>query len=93
MLKQFTGLRDSNNNSIYEGDILRVKIDTGSEIIAPVIRDIVETGYCVKYNGELYRFNTLKNNHKLEIIGNIHENMDLLEGNAYGKPCGNNDKE
>ena len=92
LLEQFTGLRDSNNSPIYEGDILRVKIDTGSEIVAPVVRDIVETGYCVKYNGELYRFNISKNNHKLEILGNIHENMDLLEDNAYGKPCGGNDK-
>jgi uncharacterized phage protein (TIGR01671 family) len=72
---QFTGLYDRNGREIYEGDIISWDIN-GNHHIAPVIFECgsfwmgkEKNGWCV-YNdwgrGEY------------EILGNIHENPELL---------------
>ena len=77
VLMQYTGLTDKHNTPIYEGDI--VKQFTG---------EIYELSFTVKWNEKecgfwLYQdienFNLSKYRDKLEVIGNIYENPELLE--------------
>lgn len=74
---QFTGLKDSKGNEIYEGDIVSLCIyDNNSEIF--IIEwvnsgfrfcDKAQSGYPMDIHGV----------HDIEIIGNIYENPELLE--------------
>ena len=65
---QFTGLHDKNGKEIYEGDVV---IFGGSKI--PKVMEFVRGGFWLDgiYGGaEAYR---------MEVIGNIYENPELLK--------------
>ncbi len=71
-LEQFTGLKDVNGKDIYEGDILEnrkyrsiVKFANG-KFLADVVRTIS-------------RFDLIGETHGSKVIGNVHENPELLE--------------
>ena len=73
---QFTGLIDKNGNKIFEGDIVKATYDYGPageiERIVEVVLDPFGTNlqaWIFKGDGYLP-----------EIIGNIHDNPELLEG-------------
>lgn len=73
---QFTGLRDRNGKEIYEGDILR----GGGNVFVQVEYDAPQ--FCYKDNGFGYKF--LNHPENFEVIGNIHDTPELLEGGRNG---------
>ena len=71
-LMQYTGLKDKNGVEIYEGDICRYKND-GSYWVG-----------MVRYNHCSYMFSSDRGQNLIytldrEVIGNIHENPELLK--------------
>ena len=85
-LGQYTGLHEKNGTEIYEGDVVRYKQAEGG-ILSPsgnsyicVIKWGPMHGWeCVNIESE-YKKYTLASSH-FEVLGNIHENPELLEIN------------
>lgn len=78
VLEQCTGLEDKNGKWIYEGDIVRTE-DKGDGTITGVIVFISDRGRCGFYLRTDFGLVVDIALSVYEIIGNIHENMDLLE--------------
>lgn len=71
-IMQFTGLLDKNSKEIYEGDILYIHL-YGKQSDVYQLEDgrWLLRGYGAVYSWEAQ---------EIEVIGNIHENPELLEG-------------
>lgn len=74
-LMQYTGLKDKNNKEIYEGDIVtlhnsRYKVIYNSKGARFVLRND-------EFELEITFINN--NNERMEILGNIYENPELME--------------
>ncbi|MFL8969327.1 YopX family protein [Helcococcus kunzii] len=73
VLMQSTGLKDKNGEEIFEGDIL--KGDDGEFFYNSVVFDKEKAIFMRSDSIELW-----ENVEELEVIGNIYENPELLEG-------------
>lgn len=77
VIEQCTGLKDKNGTEIYEGDI--VKVEGDGEIYRV---EWINSGFGLepRYNSPLYPIlGNVKLRKKIEVIGNVHENPELVE--------------
>ncbi|EAI8370559.1 hypothetical protein CUT79_04155 [Campylobacter coli] len=89
-IELFTGYYDYKGNKIYIGDIIECLVFTNeknSEIFYEIICFDMELGLCSKSSngdgGHLFDLLRDKNNKTIKdvyVVGNIHENKELLKG-------------
>lgn len=72
---QFTGLLDKNGKEIYEGDI--ITFSNHLQGVSQVVYDYA--GFDVVSNNYRTTLRPMMNNH-IRVIGNIHDNPELLKG-------------
>jgi uncharacterized phage protein (TIGR01671 family) len=81
--QQYTGLTDSNDKEIYEGDILKIHYDVGGDVIGQVLYEADHGGYIFQWKrkGPNQHHINLNCDVAFEsvIVGNILENPELLK--------------
>jgi len=75
---QFTGLTDKNGKEIYEGDIITGALPTKKSIIGWSKKF---ASFCIRTDGWMFEhwFGATCDPENCEVIGNIHENPELLK--------------
>ena len=71
---QYTGLTDKNGKKIFEGDIVKYKEENGE-----IVYHDQEAMFLVCFDAWLTYFDHLYGK-DVEIVGNIHDNPELLKG-------------
>ena len=83
-IMQYTGSKDKNGKEIYEGDIVAVSEEYGGHAYKPLVVDFKACCFVLRKANYLADFNPMYNydfTQVYEIIGNIYENPELLNGN------------
>lgn len=76
-LEQYTGLKDKNGKEIYEGDIVRY----GDQVLGVKFDEMKDSDCSYYYLGwAMGDLSLCEHNTMIEVIGNIHENPELLGG-------------
>lgn len=78
-IMEYTGLKDKNGKEIYEGDIINIG---DKDEICSIEKTFIEYeggSFIIKYLGFKYSLWNFDSN-DIEIVGNIYENPELLEG-------------
>jgi uncharacterized phage protein (TIGR01671 family) len=88
VIQQYTGLNDSNDVPIYEGDILKNHYDVGNNIIGQVLYEADHGGYIFQWkrkgrghalgHGQDYKNLNCDVAFESVIVGNIFEHSELL---------------
>nr|DAT38625.1 MAG TPA: YopX protein [Caudoviricetes sp.] len=84
IIERWTGLKDKNGKDIYEGDICSFTSKTGKHIgVVEWLDNLAGFGLRMVKNNFRYTFSGLDtmgvNLDTLKVIGNIHENPELVE--------------
>ncbi len=83
VVEQFTGLTDINGEDIYEGDIVHgydQEPDRDDGYIGSSVTDVVNFKYGAFWIGDSWYKVMVMTPPIVEVIGNVHENPELLEG-------------
>jgi uncharacterized phage protein (TIGR01671 family) len=82
-LMQYTGLKDKNGIEVYEGDVAEYRDDSNTLQTGIVVYSQIACGFYIEAFGGDDEGNQdiqLHRDYDIKIIGNVHENHELLEG-------------